>query len=316
MLTPGIVINLTLDTVFTIFLTIAFFISVEVVFRWDFTKSEQKQFLLQKRLYLVSTITKYILSVKILLFLYFAFTLDHLSSVINGAMCAVGVVEASSYGIYLMVVKLLNLYIFGFWIVLNNADYKHPYLPYAKLKSLFFLLLYFCFVSETVLEYLYFFDIDPQSLVSCCSSVFSATSQSRVATYLSLPTYAMYGSFYAVFFFLVFAFFFNFSRIYAVLNALFIPAALLSLIGYFGTYIYELPTHHCPFCMLQSDYGYIGYLLYITLFLGTFFGILAGFFDKADKWMKKISLSFIFLYVILVSYFPVSYFITHGKWLY
>ena len=30
----------------------------------------------------------------------------------------------------------------------------------------------------------------------------------------------------------------------------------------------ELPTHHCPFCILQQEYGYIGYPLYLTLMTG------------------------------------------------
>lgn len=315
MLTPGIVVNLALDTFFLIYMSIAFVVSVDVVIRWDFSKNEPRQFALQKRLYLVSTITKYLLSLKISLFLYFVYTLDHLSSLINGAMCAVGVIEASPFGIYLIVIKLLDLYLFGFWLMLNNADYKDPYLPYAKLKSLFFLFIYCSFFAEVVLEYFYFFDINPQSLVSCCTSTFSSASQSWIASYLHLPNRIIYGSFYAVFLLSFVAFLLKRHYIYAVLSTLFLPIALLSLIGFFSTYIYELPTHRCPFCMLQSEYHSIGYPLYTTLFLGTFFGIVGGFFKKTQKYLK-LSFTLLCLYTALVSYFPLSYYITQGKWLY
>ena len=315
MLTPGIVVLLTLDTLFAVFMSVAFVIALDVVRRWDFSKSDEVQFRLQKRLYLVSTVTKYVLGMKMALFLYFVYTLDHLASLINGAMCAVGVVDASSYGIYLIVLKLLELYLFGFWIVLNGVDYKNPYLPYAKLKSFFFLFIYVFFLAEVVLEYLYFFDIDPQSLVSCCSSVFSTSSQSLLSSYLTLPNGFQYGSFYLVVVLSLVAYILKWNRVYSVLSALTLLTALLSLIGYFGTYIYELPTHHCPFCMLQSDYDYVGYFLYIALFLGTFYGIVAGFFEKGEKYIK-LSIFFILLYTFVISYFPFSYYILNGRWLY
>ena len=38
----------------------------------------------------------------------------------------------------------------------------------------------------------------------------------------------------------------------------------------------QLPTHHCPFCLLQKDYHYIGYPLYISLFLAGITGMGTG----------------------------------------
>jgi hypothetical protein len=38
----------------------------------------------------------------------------------------------------------------------------------------------------------------------------------------------------------------------------------------------ELPTHHCPFCILQKEYGYIGYPLYLLLFAGAILGMGVG----------------------------------------
>jgi ammonia channel protein AmtB len=66
--------------------------------------------------------------------------------------------------------------------------------------------------------------------------------------------------------------------------------------------------------MLQSDYNYIGYFLYVSLFIGTFFGILSGFRD--EKKDLKVSVFFNFLYVVLVSYYPIGYYLKNGIWLY
>ena len=50
----------------------------------------------------------------------------------------------------------------------------------------------------------------------------------------------------------------------------------VSLISFISLYFYELPTHHCPFCILQREYGYIGYLLYAALLTGVVSGLGLG----------------------------------------
>ena len=37
-----------------------------------------------------------------------------------------------------------------------------------------------------------------------------------------------------------------------------------------------LPTHHCPFCILQKECGYIGYLIYAALFGAAIAGLSVG----------------------------------------
>ena len=314
LLSPDIIANLLVDTLFVVYGSIAFWVCLQVVLKWDFSRSDERQYILAKRIYLVSTITKYILFLKIPLLLFFIYTLDHLSSVIQGAMCAVGVIDASPYGIYLMLLKILNVYLFAFWIVLNDEDYRHSDLPYTKLKSLFFLFLYILLVVEVILEYLYFFDIDPNSLVDCCGAIFSTTSKSWISLILSLPNLYLYTIFYSLAAGLIISYILKARFVYAILSALFVPVAILSLIGYFGTYIYELPTHHCPFCLMQSDYNYVGYFLYTFLFITTFYGMLVGFKEGERSW--KVSFMFLLLYVGVVSYYPLHYYLINGKWLY
>ena len=311
---PFVIANLLLESLLFALAFVAFVVSLQVLLWWDFSKNDTLQYRLQKRIYLVSTIAKYILSLKIALFLFFIYTLDHLSLVLHGAMCAVGVVDASSYGKPLLFLKIINLYLFAFWIVLNEEDYRHAELPYTKLKSFLFLTVYLLFGIELFLEYSYFADIDPMSLVSCCGAVFSKSGETVLAALLQLPNSLLYGSFYVLFLMLAGAFVFRLYAFYAALSALFIPVALFTLIGYFGTYIYELPTHHCPFCLLQKEYGYIGYILYTVLFLGTFYGMLSGFFRK-QNYLKR-SFSFLLIYTLLVSFYPLWYYMQNGKWLY
>lgn len=71
--------------------------------------------------------------------------------------------------------------------------------------------------------------------------------------------------------------FFRYLHSLAAAALLFVTMA--GMISFVSIYIYELPTHHCPFDILQQEYGYIGYLLYITLFCGVFYGLLPGIFQ-------------------------------------
>jgi hypothetical protein len=45
--------------------------------------------------------------------------------------------------------------------------------------------------------------------------------------------------------------------------------ALAGIIAFVSLYIYEDPRHHCPFCLLKAEYGYLGYALYLPLFAAT-----------------------------------------------
>jgi hypothetical protein len=55
---------------------------------------------------------------------------------------------------------------------------------------------------------------------------------------------------------------------------------IIAIIAFISVYYYELPTHHCPFCLLQAEYHYIGYPLYLALFCGGITGTGVGVIDR------------------------------------
>ena len=57
-------------------------------------------------------------------------------------------------------------------------------------------------------------------------------------------------------------------KLFAVAGTLAFPVSVAALISFISLYFYELPTHHCPFCILQREYHYVGYLIYVTLLGG------------------------------------------------
>lgn len=318
LLTPEVLTINILNLLFLIFASIAFYYSVKIVLKYDFNATTTLQYNLEKQSYLVAIIIKFIFYIKVLLFIFFIFTLDDISNILPGAMCGAGVVNATGYGTYLLVLKIINLYIFAYWLVLNNEDMKSEKQIYLKLKFKVYIFAYFLLMLEIGLESMMFFSIDTKSVVDCCGAIFSTTDGTYMAHLLNIDPTILLSSFYAVFVLIIFAYVLKNRYLFSFMNLLLVIIALVSLIAFFGTYIYELPTHHCPFCLLQRDYNYIGYFLYIFLFIGTFYGIIFGLisFSKEDENAKyKISLLFTTLYVLFVSYYPLSYYIKNGVWL-
>ncbi|MCF6340438.1 MAG: hypothetical protein L3J10_06795 [Sulfurimonas sp.] len=311
LLTPEVLTLSILNVLFVIFATIAFVLSVKIYLNWDMNSTNQKQYQLEKYSFLNAIVIKYIFFIKIPLFLFFIFTLDKISNILTGAMCSAGVIDATEYGTYLIVLKILNLYLFAYWLKLHQQDKKDEKQLYTKLKFGIYIALYLFFMVEIALEGIMFYSIDINKLVSCCSSIYSSSSTSAISTIFSLNTKILLSIFYGNFFLIIIFYFFKNRYLFALSNIIFIVTALITLIAFFGTYIYELPSHHCPLCFLKSEYNYIGYLIYLLLFIGTFYGLSVALLKKSRK-NYKISLIFNSLYVILLSLIIIVYYIKNG----
>jgi hypothetical protein len=315
MLTPEIITLSIINLLLALFATIAFVNAIKIVLHYDKNATTSYQYTLEKKSYLSATIIKFIFYVKVPLFLFFVYTLDSLSNLLPGAMCAAGVVSATSYGTPLLFLKILNLYVFAFWIVLNDEDMKYEEQPYLKKKFWLFIAAYFLLIAEIIVESIMFGAMDASSVVDCCGAIFSTTSATYMAEILGASHTLLLSIFYGIFGSLVLFYLLKNRYLYAIGNVVYLIISLITLIAFFGTYIYELPTHHCPFCLLQSDYNYIGYFLYIILFVGTFFGVVLGLMEfKKEEQLKRFRISLLYdaIYLLIVSYYPLSYYLKNG----
>lgn len=315
---PEVLTILILNVIFTVFAVIAFVLSVKIFLKSDLNCTDTSQYKLEKQSFLAATIIKYIFVIKVPLFLFFIFTLDKISNVLTGAMCAAGVVDATAYGTYLLILKIINLYLFAYWLMLHSVDIKEENQPYTKLKFGIFIGVFFFFISELILEGLMFSTIDIDKMVSCCGTLYSSSASSYMSNIFLIDTPVLLALFYSNFLLILIFYFLKYRYLFAIANLIFIVISIMSLIAFFGTYIYELPTHHCPFCFLQKDYYYVGYAIYALLFGGTFYGLAIGFIDSKYKERTRnynISIFFTSLYVLLLSLYPVIYFVKNGVWL-
>ena len=317
-ISPEVLTIYIIDAIFILFASVAFVISVRIVKNYDVNATTALQYELEKKSYLVATIIRCLFYIKVPFFLFFIFILNNISFVLPGAMCGAGVVNSSSAAVPLLFLKLLNSYLFAYWILLDKDDMSIESQPYIKQKFFLYLLFYLLLITEIYLEFSMFLNIDVTSVVDCCGVIFSHTDGSYMAQFFGLPASFYITLFYGNFALLLLSYLVKSRYIFALLNLVFVIVALLSLIAFFGIYIYELPTHHCPFCLLQSEYNYVGYVLYSLLFLGTFNGVVIGlhlFSVDVQKEKMRYSLIFLMLYVSTISYYFLGYYLKNSVWL-
>jgi len=309
-------INLILIFFSVIFLNTSF----TMIKKFDFSSSSTFQYNLEKKNTLISTVVSFLILLKIPMLFFFLHLLDSLSPLIPGAMCAVGVLNSSPYGAYLIILKVIVLFILGYWFYINKFDLQTYGFKYTKLKYKLLIFVTFLIILEFLLETNLFNNISPEKIVSCCGSVFGGQPR-QFSTFLinikdSLSLLLTIIAFVAM----TLAFFLKKYRLYGFISFFFLLIAIYSLIDFFSTYIYELPTHRCPFCILQKDYNYIGYVLYFLLLFGTFYGsncfVLSHFIEKKSK-KVWITVSYIMClgYMLIIFAYVLKYYISNGVWL-
>ncbi|ADV45790.1 hypothetical protein [Nitratifractor salsuginis] len=275
LLNTNVLVYLLSETVLWGLLAIAFGVSVHILLRWDFGSSSEEQYALERRAYLVMTIILVAFILKFLLLPFFVFTIDKLSDLVPGAMCAAGVISANGYGLPLLFLKLLILFLLLLWMAINHYDLEAKTYPWFRLKGWLFVLIFALVSVELWMDWAYFTHIDIHLPVSCCSALFGQLEGANPLPFgLDIPKLLLL--FYLLYALILLT---TLSRQYWLEIAaygLFVIVAYYAVVYFFGTYVYELPTHKCPFCMMQRPYHYVGYAIWGTLFGGVFLGLIAA----------------------------------------
>jgi len=267
-----VIVYLLAESILFVLLLVALVVSLKVMFKWDFEKFTPYQFALERQAYLVSTIILLVFAMKFLLIVYFIFSIDALSLIVPGAMCAAGVITANEYGSFLLILKLIILLFLTLWLYVHFYDMHTKNHRWFKEKSWLFSFIFLLILLEFGLDFAYFSDINIHQPVSCCSALFGQLEGAN-----PLP-FGLNITFLLVLYYLLYALVMLSIKtkqtvLYIVSNILFIYIAYYAVVYFFGTYVYQLPTHKCPFCMFQVEYLYVGYLLWGSLFLGTYMGL-------------------------------------------
>ncbi len=318
LLSNEVIIFLFVEALLLLLQGIAFVNAVGILSRWDFAASTALQYRLEKRAYLVVLIILFTLGFKILLLPYFSYTIDQLSAIVPGAMCGAGVLSANEYGQPLLSLKVLILFLTGSWLILNAEDMKAKAYPYFRAKFWLFIVIFTLVVAESALDVLYLINILTDDPVSCCSTIYGIAGSGDPLPF-GLDTARLLILFYLIYALIVAVSYFRYTYINLVANAFFLYIAYHAVVYFFGTYVYELPTHQCPFCMLQSEYYYVGYFIWGSLFLGTFFGIsgalLKAVMHKEVGYIYWATALFNTAFVLLCTLYVAVYYLKTGVFL-
>lgn len=294
---------------------------LDILKNWNIESGAELQLVLERKTYLISTFLAYAFGIQLLSLFLFVFTADKLTPLFVGAMCAAGTLNVNDFGYPTLLLKILNFILAGIWLVMNHADNQGYDYPLIKSKYRLLLFIAPVILLESILEFTYFIRMKPDVITSCCGSLFSSEKVNGLGSEIaSFPAEPMMIIFYLTLLLTFLSGMYAYHKkrytyLYAILSLSMFVIAIASIISFISLYVYEMPTHHCPFCIVTRDYRFIGYLMYLLLFVsvvsGLGCGVLNPFLERESlqtllpKIIKKltlISFSCYFLFGLIITY--------------
>lgn len=278
---PGILALISTSILTCIMLLYAAWCGGRILLKWDMESGSELQITLERRTYLISTIVGYGLLFQILSLFLYIFTADAVHSQFVGAMCAAGSLNVNPYGYQVLILKIANCLLAGTWLIINHVDSKGYDYPLIRPKYGLLILMAPLIYLETGLQFRYFSGLHADVITSCCGSLFSGAKGGVGGEMAALPPGPMQTAFFAAISVTVISglgsWLKNWSGyIFSAASVGTFVIAVAALISFISLYFYEMPTHHCPFCILQKEYGHVGYVLYAALLGGGIAGLGVG----------------------------------------
>ncbi len=314
---PAVIANVVASLIVTGALVYAGYYGMQILRKWDLQSGDEIQLILERRTYLISTILTFVCGLELISLFLYVFTANNLCPLFVGAMCAAGTLNVNPYGYPTLLLKIVSFLLAGLWLILNHADNQAYDYPLIKKKYLLLGFIVPLSILETALQGAFFLNLKANVITSCCGSLFSAEQVKGVGSELAaLPIIPMMWIFYlgmavtllsGVYFYVKG----KGGYLYSAFTFAMFAVSLAAIISFISIYIYELPTHHCPFCIVMEEYGYIGYLLYLPLFggavTGTGIGVLLPFRGIESlqsiipTLIKQLTLTSLALYIVFTA---------------
>ncbi len=270
---PAVIALLTGSFLVTLMIAYAAYWGWKVIDGWDLQSGSERQLALEKKTYLISTLMAWAFGFQILSFFLLVYVADDLHRLFVGAMCAAGTLNVNEYGYPALVLKLLNCVLAGVWLILNYTDSRAYDYPLIRKKYSLLLVIAPLIGAEAYHQSVYFLNLKGDVITSCCGSLFSADEEGVAAGLAALPAVPMEAVFFGIVALTLgsgvsFLLRQKGEKLFAASGTLAFPVSVAALISFISVYFYELPTHHCPFCVLQGEYHYVGYLIYAAVLGG------------------------------------------------
>lgn len=259
-------------------LVYASFHGLRILKSWNIHSGSELQLGLERRTYLISTLMTNAMAFQLLSLFLFIYTADHMAPLFVGAMCAAGTLKVNFWGYPTLLLKIINWLLAGVWLIMNTTDNRGYDYPLIRKKYTLLILMTPLILLEAVTQAAYFLQMQPAIITSCCGTLFTSDAEGVTAGIVALPLTPV-----AIAFTIGLVLTFSvgiytclkgkLATLFSVLSLFTFVVSAIALISFISLYFYELPTHHCPFCLLQREYGYIGYAIYFTLLGGAVGGL-------------------------------------------
>jgi hypothetical protein len=274
MLQPAVLALLLADLLTLLLLGPAGWFALQVLRHWDATSGRARQLRLERQTHLVSTVVALVFVVQLLALLLFVLSVDRMALQIVGAMCAVGALNANPWGFPALLFRIGLFFLAAAWLLMHRLDRRAPDYPLIRPKYSLLLAILPLTAVTAGLQFAYFIGLDPDVITSCCGSLFSQGSDSVAAHLAGLPALPTMIALHTVLGLALLAGLVYLLRrrgllLFSALATLAFPVSIGAIVAFLSLYVYEHPLHHCPFCLLKPEYGYIGYVLYLPLFGAT-----------------------------------------------
>lgn len=265
---------------------------VPLIVGWDPADAGPRQLALERRALLLQTVVATVLAFQLVGLFLFVAAADRLHPLLPGAMCAAGTFGASPLGYPTLALQVVLFVLCALWLVVHRAGAASPAAALVRFKYLFLLVIAAGLAAQNVLQVRFFLDLDPSILTSCCATIFREEGTGLGAGLASLPVPAVRAAFFATLGATLVTGWLatgqGRSPVLFSLSAMLLGAvSIAAVVSWVAPGFYELPAHHCPFCLLASEHGFVGYPLYASLALAVVAGAGSGLvriLRRLDPW--------------------------------
>jgi hypothetical protein len=180
-----------------------------------------------------------------------------------------------------LILKITVFLLAGIWLIVNFTDNKASDYPLIRIKYGLLIFITPFLVAEAVVQGAYLLSLKPDIITSCCGTIFTTDADTVISGLIGFPRVLSQAAFYfsaAITLLLGLVFYLKGKGgyLFSVSTLINFMIAIAAIISFISVYFYELPAHHCPFCLLHPEYGYAGYLIYITLLAAAVSGLGVG----------------------------------------
>ncbi|RAU20325.1 hypothetical protein CU669_18950 [Paramagnetospirillum kuznetsovii] len=285
---PAIIALLLASLVGTLMVASSVPFAVRVLRSWDTASGSERQLEMEKRTYLVSTLLVVVLLSELASLILFVFNADRMASLFVGAMCAVGTLNVNDFGFPTLYLKILVFFAAAGWLALNHVDSRGFDYPLVRVKYGALIALAPVLAGAAGVQLAYFLGLRADVIASCCSTLFSGSTQVTSDKLAAVAPEAALAALAAILGLVMLIGRRVLSSgkggvVYAIASLVAFAVSLEAVVAAISVYVYELPHHHCPFCILKGEYGHVGYALYIPLFAAAALGLAGGIAQPAAR---------------------------------